>query len=233
MARSTLEVVNSRAAALSRASAPTGTAPGSGSAAEQALAGLQGGLRLLRALAVAMAEAGVLPAVAEAAVASLGRAVTALGALPAESQGAPAAAAAAVEAAAIAADLVTGYPTLLDQHTELLPALSRCAGAGEALTRCIRAYLACVPAAALEARAAAAAASSAVHEVQAWPVPSIVADLIVVLYIFKPACSKQPCNHQTALQGSGLLSISFTKIPARVVQLQILPTWKIQGLEKH
>lgn len=170
LAQSTLAVVDSRIASLlgpGTASAATSSAPGSAPAAAQPHSGLQSALQLLGALTAAMAEARVLSTVAEAAVASLGRAVVALSGLPAESQTAETVAT-ATEAAAIVADLVTGYPMLLDQHPELLASLSRCAGAEEAVTRCVRAYVACVPAAALEARTAAAAAkrstSSAVPE---------------------------------------------------------------------
>lgn len=128
LARSALAVVDSCITSLPGAETPpaaTSSARGGAPAAAQPPAGLENALQLLRGLTAALAEAGVLSVVAEAAVGSLGRAAVALSGLPAERQTAETAAAAA-EAAAIVADLVTGFPTLLDQNSELLTSLSRC-----------------------------------------------------------------------------------------------------------
>jgi len=157
LAQSTLVLLGSRITTLASPSlAPPSSIISPARAGSVTQCGLESILQLLRDLFTVMAEVGILAVVAEAVVVSLIDAVTALTNLKARQTSEVAAAAGA--AAAMLADLVTGFPTLLDQNPGVLLRLSCSAGQGESVTRCMRAYLACLPQTVLESQLLAAAA---------------------------------------------------------------------------
>ena len=157
LAQSTLVLLGSRITTLASPSlAPPSSIISPARAGSVTQCGLESILQLLRDLFTVMAEVGILAVVAEAVVVSLIDAVTALTNLKARQTSGVAAAAGA--AAAMLADLVTGFPTLLDQNPGVLLRLSCSAGQGESVTRCMRAYLACLPQTVLESQLLAAAA---------------------------------------------------------------------------
>ena len=159
LAQSTLVLLGSRITTLASPSlAPPSSIISPARAGSVTQCGLESILQLLRDLFTVMAEVGILAVVAEAVVVSLIDAVTALTNFNLKARQTSGVAAAAGAAAAMLADLVTGFPTLLDQNPGVLLRLSCSAGQGESVTRCMRAYLACLPQTVLESQLLAAAA---------------------------------------------------------------------------